>query len=204
MIETFLRAMILGLSIAAPVGPIGVLCIRRTLALGRAHGFVSGLGAATADASYGLIGGLGLTVVSTFLVNQSNMLRLIGGVFLCILGLRTFFAKPSEATADAAVATSSLLASYGSTLLLTLTNPMTILSFAAMFAGLSSAASSTSVLPLVAGVFCGSAAWWLMLAGVTGLVRRRLAPAAMVWINRASGVVVFMFGLIALSALIGR
>lgn len=202
MLDSFLRALLLGFSIAAPVGPIGVLCIRRTLALGRAHGFVSGLGAATADATYGLIGGLGLSVVSSFLVSQGNWLRLVGGLFLCYLGVRTFLSKPAEASATTTVTSSSLAASYGSTVLLTLTNPATILSFAAMFAGLNVTATGASVLPLVAGVFCGSALWWLMLAGVTGLVRHRLSPTAMTWINRISGAIVTLFGLLALIGLI--
>lgn len=196
--EPFLKAIVLGLSIAAPVGPIGVLCIRRTLAQGRAHGFASGLGAATADAAYGLIGGLGLSIISTFLVNQNMVLRLIGSVFLCYLGVRTLLDSPAAAAATSPIATSGLLSSYASTLALTLTNPMTILSFAAIFAGLNVKATGAEVMPLVAGVFCGSALWWLVLAGIAGLVRERLSPNVMVWINRASGVVIIVFGLVAL------
>ena len=128
------QGVLLGFSIAAPVGPIGVLCIRRTLAEGRLTGFVSGLGAATADAIYGLVAGFGLTFVSSLLVGGQFWMRLVGGAFLCYLGARTFLAKPAQRTASATG--SGLLGAYASTLVLTLTNPMTIFSFAAVFAGL--------------------------------------------------------------------
>jgi threonine/homoserine/homoserine lactone efflux protein len=129
----FTTGMILGFSIAAPVGPIGVLCMRRTLAEGRHYGFISGLGAAAADAVYGAIAAFGLTLISSVLIDQQGWLRLIGGLFLCYLGMRTFFSKVSEQAAD--VKRGSLWAAFGSTFFLTLTNPMTILSFAAIFAG---------------------------------------------------------------------
>jgi len=139
-ITFFLRGFAIGFSIAAPVGPIGVLCIRRTLAEGRASGLVSGLGAATADAIYGCIAGFGLTFISTFLVSQQAWLHLVGGVFLCYLGLKTLFAKPAEGAAlDRA---NGLVAAYASTFFLTITNPMTIISFAAIFAGLGLATTS--------------------------------------------------------------
>src|SRR5688572_27162990 len=130
----FLRGVVIGCSIAAPVGPIGVLCIRRTLADGRRYGFASGLGAATADAVYGCVAGFGLTAVSDLLVSQQTWLRLIGGLFLCYLGAKSFFARPAASLA--APKGGALAGAYVSTMLLTLTNPMTILSFAAVFAGL--------------------------------------------------------------------
>ena len=124
-----LRGLIIGFSIAAPVGPIGVLCIRRTLAQGRAAGLVSGLGAASADALYGCVAGFGLTFVSGLLIAQQSWLKLLGGVFLCYLGVRTLLAQPAERAA--AAGGMGLAGAYGSTFLLTLTNPTTILSFAA-------------------------------------------------------------------------
>jgi threonine/homoserine/homoserine lactone efflux protein len=139
-ITFLLRGLAIGFSIAAPVGPIGVLCIRRTLTEGRASSLVSGLGAATADAIYGCIAGFGLTFISNFLVSQQVSLCLIGGVFLCYLGLKTFLAKPAEQAASAKG--SGLAGAYGSTFFLTLTNPMTIISFAAIFAGLGLASTS--------------------------------------------------------------
>ena len=123
----FLRRLLLGLSISAPVGPIGLLCIRRTLAYGRLTGLLSGLGAATADGFYGMVAAFGLTFVSQFLESQSFLLRIIGGLFLVYLGITTFRSKPPEESAK--LSRTSLAGSYLSTLLLTMTNPATILSF---------------------------------------------------------------------------
>ncbi|HEX9370073.1 MAG TPA: LysE family transporter [Roseiflexaceae bacterium] len=129
-----LRGLVVGFSIAAPVGPIGVLCIRRTLADGQVAGFVSGLGAATADAIYGSIAGFGLTFISGILVSQQGWLRLIGGLFLCYLGVKTLLARPAERPASAGGV--GLVGAYASTFFLTLTNPLTIFAFLGVFAGL--------------------------------------------------------------------
>lgn len=193
----------IGFSIAAPVGPIGVLCIRRTLTKGRRVGLVSGLGAATADAIYGCIAGFGLTVVSSFLVDQQGGIRLAGGLFLCYLGVRSFFTEPAER--GGAGQPSGVVGAYGSTFLLTLTNPMTILSFAAIFAGLGLLGASPDYVAaavLVLGVFVGSALWWFALSGVASLFRERFDVRALRWINRISGVVVAVFGLTALAGLL--
>jgi threonine/homoserine/homoserine lactone efflux protein len=199
----FLRGLLIGFSIAAPVGPIGVLCIRRTLADGRASGLMSGLGAATADGMYGCVAGFGLTFISGILIDQQTWLRLFGGLFLCYLGIRTLLSKPAEQ--EVKVGGTGLLGSYASTFLLTLTNPMTILSFVAIFAGLGLANTSgsyASALILVLGVFLGSAAWWLLLSGGVGLFRDRFNTRAMLWVNRVSGIVITVFGLVALGGLI--
>jgi threonine/homoserine/homoserine lactone efflux protein len=196
----FFRGLIVGFCIAAPVGPIGVLCIRRSLAEGRLSGLVSGLGAATADGLYGCVAGFGLTAVSGLLVSQQGWLRLIGGVFLCALGARTFFARPARV--GGAATPSGLLAAYVSTLGLTLTNPLTILSFAAIFAGLglgSMPASHAGALALVLGVSLGSALWWLILSSVAGALRHRLDARALGWVNRLSGGIITAFGIAALA-----
>jgi threonine/homoserine/homoserine lactone efflux protein len=194
----FLRGLIIGFSIAAPVGPIGVLCIRRTLAEGRASGFLSGLGAATADAFYGCVAGFGLTIVSGFLVDQRFWIQLIGGIFLLALGVKTLRSVPAEHAA--AAAGSGLAASYASTLLLTLTNPMTILSFAGIFAALGVAETGgdfSAAALLVLGVFVGSAAWWLLLSGGVGLLRDKLSSPVLRWTNRFSGTILLVFGIVA-------
>jgi threonine/homoserine/homoserine lactone efflux protein len=201
-IRFLLRGLIIGFSIAAPVGPIGVLCIRRTLAKGRLSGLVSGLGAATADAIYGCVAGFGLTFISNILVSQQIWLRLIGGAFLCYLGLKTFLSKPAEQAASAEG--NGLVGAYASTFFLTLTNPMTILSFAAIFAGLGVAGASgndVSAGTLVLGVFMGSALWWLILSGVADVFRTKLNPLRLRWVNRISGVIITGFGLLALLSL---
>lgn len=198
MIPFFLKGLLIGFSIAAPVGPIGVLCIRRTLADGRLSGLVSGLGAATADAVYGSIAGFGLTMISAFLIDQQIWIRLIGGAFLFYLGLKTFFTKPAD---QAALAKGKgRLSAYISTFFLTLTNPMTILSFAAIFAGLglgTAAGDYASASVLIMGVFCGSAAWWFLLSGGVSLLRRQFSKNAIRWVNRISGLVILSFGILA-------
>ena len=141
-IAVFVRGLIIGFSIAAPVGPIGVLCIRRTLADGRAAGLISGLGAATADAFYGCVAGFGLSFVSTFLVAQQTWLRLIGGAFLIYLGIKTFLTQP--ASEAAAASGRGLAGAYVSTFALTLTNPVTILAF--VFGGLGTGGSAFAIL----------------------------------------------------------
>ena len=195
-----LRGGLIGLSIAAPVGPIGVLCIRRTLAEGRLAGLVSGLGAATADAFYGSIAGFGLTAISGLLVSQQGWLRLVGGLFLCYLGVRTLLARPAQQAA--AVRGGGLWQTYASTLFLTLTNPMTILSFAAIFAGLGLGATRgdyASAAMLVLGVFLGSAAWWLLLSSGVGAFRAQFPAAGLLWVNRLSGFIILGFGIVALA-----
>ncbi len=195
----FWRGLLLGFSIAAPVGPIGVLCLRRTLAGGRLYGLASGLGAATADAVYGLVAGLGLTLAARAWLQQSDWLRPVGAVFLCYLGVRTFFNRPAEQAA--AVTGRGLAGAYFSTLALTLTNPLTILSFAAVLAGLGLAGQGGGYAPaalLVVGVFCGSAAWWMLLTTVASQLRGRVGPATLGWVNRVAGVVLVVFGAAAL------
>ncbi|MDA8214590.1 MAG: LysE family transporter [Nitrospiraceae bacterium] len=192
----FLKGLLIGFSIAAPVGPIGVLCIRRTLAEGRTSGLFSGLGAATADAIYGCIAGFGLTFISNFFISQQVWLRLIGSAFLCYLGIKTFLDKPAEETFS--VNRNSLIGVYTSTFFLTLTNPMTILSFAAIFAGLgvvSTGVNYTSAAVLVLGVFIGSALWWFILSGAVSVFRSKFNPHGLRWINRLSGIIIIGFGL---------
>jgi threonine/homoserine/homoserine lactone efflux protein len=222
MLSVFVRGLVLGLAIAAPVGPIGVLCIRRTLAEGRLAGLVSGLGAATADATYGFIAAFGLTFVSSLLISYQDAIRLVGGLFLLYLGGKTLrapmtgrssfdtsqtgFDTPQTATQPAAAASNGggLLGNYVSTLVLTLTNPMTILSFAAVFAGLGVGAGSgdyVSAAILVLGVFLGSALWWLALSGAVSLLRSRVTPRGLRWVNRVSGVIILGFGVAALASL---
>ncbi len=198
----FMKGAIIGLSIAVPVGPIGILCIRRTLVQGRLIGFLSGLGAATADAFYGAVAGFGLTFLSNLLVGQQTGLRLIGGGFLCFIGVRTFLSKPAEQ--GASVEGNTRWGAYVSTFILTLTNPVTILFFAAVFAGLGVGDGSKHYFSagiLVLGVFIGSASWWLFLSGFTGWLRGMFNFKRMQWLNRISGLMIIGFGLAAFLSL---
>jgi threonine/homoserine/homoserine lactone efflux protein len=199
----FFNGFLLGFSIAAPVGPIGVLCIRRTLADGRLTGFLSGLGAATADMFYGALAAFGLTAVTSLLVGAQFWLRAVGGLFLLYLGIRTLFAKPASQSAQARG--SGRLGAYASTFALTLANPMTILSFLGMFSAIlpaETALSTSASLSIVAGVFLGSATWWLTLSGLVGLLRERFTPAWMRWVNRISGLLIAGFSVKILAELL--
>ncbi|HEX7737407.1 MAG TPA: LysE family transporter [Ktedonobacteraceae bacterium] len=202
-ISLFLRGLLIGFSIAAVVGPIGMLCVQRSLQKGFVTGLVTGMGAATADGLYGGIAAFGLTLISTFLIGQQVWIRLIGGLFLLYLGVRAMLSKSADQAARAGG--NGLPGIYISTLLLTLTNPLTILSFATVFAGLGVGLSGNS--PLVAtlvtlGVFLGSACWWLLLSGGVGLLRERLTGRWLNWINRLTGIALLIFGSIALISLI--
>jgi threonine/homoserine/homoserine lactone efflux protein len=185
----FVRGFVLGFSIAAVVGPIALLCVRRTLATGFAIGFASGLGAATADASYAAIASFGVTALASLLVDQREWLRLIGGAFLIYLGVRSLRSRPAAHAAESASTGLRLAGAYSSTLGLTLSNPMTIMSFAAIFAGL-----GASGLDLVAGVFAGSAAWWLVLASVISRLRTNITHRRLRWVNVFSGLLILAFG----------
>lgn len=207
MDATFLeRGFIIGLSIAAPVGPISLLCMKRTLAEGRLSGVVSGLGAATADAAYGFVAAFGLTFISDMLIDQQMWLRFFGGLYLSYLGVRQLLDRSAKRQAFAGDGGRGFFAAYAQTFFLTLTNPMTVLSFGAFFAGmgLMSAiasdvtASNMSAWALVAGVFSGSLFWWIILSFSVGAFRESLDQRALLWVNRISGAIITGFGLVAL------
>jgi threonine/homoserine/homoserine lactone efflux protein len=193
-----LKRLAVGFSIAAPVGPIGLLCIRRTLAGGWWLGLATGMGAATADMVYGLIAAAGLTAVTELLVSARQPLRFAGGAALIWLGLA--FLRAETPRDRVSTASSGLAAAYAGTFLLTLANPATILSFAAVMAGLGAMSASGETAVLVAGVFVGSALWWLALSTAVSLVRHRLPESVLVWINRASGAAIMVCGIFALTA----
>lgn len=195
----FLRGLVLGFTIAAAVGPMAILCMRRTLVQGQLTGLLTGLGIATADGCYALTAAFGLTFVSNALIDHRVWLELIGGAFLCYLGLQIVRSRPAT-NAATTVRTRHLLGAYGSALGLTLTNPLTTLSFAALFAGLGlgNAATYGAGVLLVLGVFLGSLAWWLFLTTVVRTVRDRLTGTVLTWINAISGAVILAFGAVAI------
>lgn len=198
-----LKGIVLGFSIAAPVGPIGVLCIRRTLQFGRFSGLFSGLGAAAADCIYAIIAAFGLTFISNLLIAGQFWFRLIGGVFLLYLGWKNFFAKGGEPSRK--ISHTTFLNDFVSTFFLTITNPMTILSFLAVFAGLGLSAvqgNYLEALELVIGVFLGSVAWWLLLSEGVTLFRKKVSDKVMKWINRVAGAIIIIFGVAALITVI--
>ena len=204
-IASFARGLALGFAVAAPVGPMSLLCMRRTLVGGFSAGVFSGLGVATADALYGAVAALGLVATTGFLVGQQPWLRLSGGAVLVYLGLRTLRASPADRPATAEGA--GLAGMYLSTLALTLANPTTILSFGALFAGLGLGADdrdTTTAPAMVLGVFLGSALWWLILTGGIAIARRRLTSRLLRSVNRLSGLALLGFGLMALASLLPK
>ncbi len=180
----FIRGLLIGLSIAATVGPMSFLCIQRTLNRGQLYGLVSGLGIATADGVYGSIAAFGLTLLTHFLVSEQIWIRLIGGSFLVYLGVRTVLTKPAERAAVLKTKTNGYLGAHASTFLLTLTNPLTI---------------PTAV---VIGVFTGSTLWWIILTSGINLLRKKITLLWLLWINRISGCIITLFGLLALLTLL--
>jgi len=195
----FLRGLIIGFCIAAPVGPISILCVQRTINHGRLYGLVSGLGAATADMFYGAVAALGVAAVARFLVSQQLWLRLVGGLLVLAMGIRTLWSLPRAA--QVAVPGGGLVGAYLSTLLLTIANPMTIISFAAVFSGLGLTAGASdrpAAVALLLGVLTGSALWWLILSGLAARMRSRLQLRHMRWLNVAAGMVLAGFGAVML------
>lgn len=199
-IDLFFRGAAAGLLLAAPVGPIGILCMRRTLSGGRISGFISGLGAAMADALYAAIAAFGLTFISEFLVGHQYALRLIGGIFLVYLGIKILLSRPSaKRVYDRA---HTLTADFVSTFFLTITNPMTIFAFMSAFAWLGLQLAGGGYLAAsfgVAGVFAGSATWWLFLSLIVGWLGTRVGSRALSIIHKVSGIAIIVFGALVLA-----
>jgi threonine/homoserine/homoserine lactone efflux protein len=197
-----LKGLIIGFAMAVPIGPIGIMCIRKTLAEGHTRGLIIGFGAATADALYGSIAAFGLTFVSDAIASQHFWLRLVGGGLLLFLGIRTFRAKRKKPTIPSD--NRGLLGSYASSFLLALTNPVTIFAFVAVFAafGLGHRLVFVSACILVVGVFAGSCLWFLSLGYVATLFRKRLDAGGLTWVNRISGVLIILSGVAAFVSLI--
>lgn len=197
----FLRGMVIGFALAAPVGPVGVLCIKRALVNGRLAAFCAGLGAALADTIFGAVAGLGLTVVSSFLLSHQLAIRLVGGSFLIFVGIRGYGQKPSAADED--MSSSGMVRDFLSSFMLAISNPATILAAIPVVAavgaqGLRDADSATW---LVTGVFSGSTSWWLLLSGAAGAVRSRFSPKILHLLNRISAILLTVTGIFILASL---
>jgi len=204
LLAFFLKGVLVGIVIAVPVGPVGVMCVRRTILDGKLAGFVSGLGAATADAVFGIIAGFGLTAVSDLLIDYQHWLRVAGGCYLLYIGGRAFAAEPPaelESESDA----ESLLGDFASTFALAVINPITVLAFIGIFAAIGLSGSQATfgrASILVLGVWCGSLLWWLGLSLGVGRVRDSIEPRHLAWISRGSGAILFLSGAALLTTLI--
>lgn len=201
MLYLLIKGLIIGLAVAAPVGPIGVLCIKNTLNKGRLSGLATGLGAATADALYGCIAAFGLTIISNFLIGHTVLLKALGGAFLFYIGIMTCIKNTGTLCASINSNGKSLLKDYSTTFMLTLSNPLTILSFAAIIAGAGAAEKTTATQALltVFGVFCGSALWWIALSFLTGFLKKRINT---LFINYTSGMIICIFAVWTLLSII--
>ncbi|PLT30470.1 lysine transporter LysE [Peribacillus deserti] len=194
----FIKALLLGFSVSAPVGPIGLLCIQRTLSRGKAAGFLTGFGAVTANLIYASIAALGLSVVSAFLVEQEIYLRIFGSLFLFYVGIKTLLKAPANHAAQ--IQGEALLSMYLSTFVLMITNPATILNFVAMFSGLGinpENGSGAETAALISGVFFGASLWWAILSIAVSLFRKKVTPH-LAFINKMAGGIIILLGLLAI------
>lgn len=203
-LDLFLRGLAIGFAIAFALGPIGLLVIRRTVDRGWTHGFVSGVGVATADAMYGAIAAFGLTAVTGLLVGIDRALGIIGGIVLVVLATRSLASALRTSGEEAGPADGGrqpgLGAAWASMVALTATNPATILSFAALFASIGAGTGGVAgAMSVVLGVFTGSVAWWALLTGVVAGLRARLTPTIVRWLNVVSAGVIGVFGLVAIA-----
>jgi threonine/homoserine/homoserine lactone efflux protein len=198
----FLKGIFIGFAMAVPIGPIGIMCIRRTLSEGRLHGLIIGLGAATADLIYGCIAAFGITFISDALVSQRFWLRIVGGVLLLYLGIRTLRKRPVDPNIPAN--SNGILRSYLTAFLITLTNLLTIFAFIAVFAalGLGNEAIIFSGSALVLGVFIGSFLWFISLSSGVMLFRKKLDLIGLKWVNKISGVLIILSGVIVMASLL--
>ncbi len=206
LLAFLLKGVLVGIIIAVPVGPVGVLCIRRTIFRGRLAGFVSGLGAATADAVFAIIAGFGLGFIADLLLGYQDWLRFGGAAFLLYVGAAALAADPMPAGA-AARDPDTLIADYVSAFALTITNPITILAFVAIFAALGFTGHEATLgraAILVLGVWFGSLLWWAGLAGGADLLRLSFDRRHLVWINRGSGGILLLSGVALLGSLLTR
>ncbi len=199
--SVFIKGLLVGFLIAAPVGPVNVMCVRRTIMHGRLVGLVSGMGAATADTIFGAIAAFGLSFVYELLMTERLWLGIGGGVLLLIMGMRTLLAEPPQASD--APDPPNLLGDYTSTLFLTLTNPVTVVSFLADFTAVGVAAQPGEPIGLddwvlLLGVFLGASTWWLLLTEMIALFHGRIPLTILRWTNRIAGAVILAFAVAVL------
>lgn len=200
-IELLLKGIMVGLLASIPLGPIGVICIQRTINKGRASGFFSGVGAATADTIFAAIAGFSLTFIINFIEEKQRILEVIGGVVVIILGVKTFYTNPVSQLRRHKKQKNKLVEDFISVLLLTITNPFAIFLFVGMFAALGIAYKGDNMIPslvTLAGVFIGATSWWFTLSSLVNLFRQKFRLKQLWWINKIAGAVIFTLGLLAI------
>lgn len=201
---SFVGGIIIGLVLAAPVGPVGILCVQRALTEGRLHGLLSGLGAAVGDALYGAVAAYGVSAVSLWVSNHLTALRVVGAAILFALAIKSFLARPRGPTRKIKqrIQTESLTQDFLSALLLTVTNPVTLVAFAGIIVAMGDTLEGGGATALVIGVFIGSAAWWIALSSSVELFRNHIDTAFQVWVNRISSAILFALGVGAIASVV--
>ena len=197
-IEVFIKGLILGLFASIPLGPIGVICIQRTLGKGRLSGFVSGLGAASADTFLAIVAGLGLSFVIDFISIHNLIFKIIGGIVVIIIGLRIFLKNPVQQVRERKMKKSSLHTDYLSVFVLTLSNPMAVLFMIALFAGLNPLHGSNDAISYIAvftGILVAASFWWFSLSTLVSIYRKKFRLKSLWWLNKITGLLIIAFGI---------
>jgi threonine/homoserine/homoserine lactone efflux protein len=195
------KGIIIGFTVSAPMGPIGVLCVQRTLNKGRLSGFISGMGAAVADSLYAIIAGLGLSIIIDFISTRKLFFELIGISLLVIIGLKIISSNPIKQIRKARKRGNNLLSDFASIAILTISNPLSLFLFIAVFAGLGMMDDNINKLLtsyLVIGVFTGATLWWFILSSIVNLFRAKFRLRSLWWINKIAGAVLILFALISI------
>lgn len=199
-----IKGIIIGLSVSAPVGPVAILCMQKTINKGVASGFAAGVGAAAADIVYAVIAGFSLTFISDFLIDNQLYIRIIGGVFLTILGFKIFMTNPAKQVWKQRHAKNAFFADFITSFAVTVSNPITILAFGAIFAGFNMVDKNSDfshILVLIVAVFTGALIWWLTVVGIVSLFKKRIRLRNLLWINKITGIAIILFAVfVAVSA----
>ena len=205
LFETFIRALILGLFASIPLGPIGVIVIRRTLGKGRLSGFVSGLGAASADTFLAVIAGLGLVFVIDYINNHNVLFKILGGIVVIIIGIQIFLKNPVDQVKERKLKKSSLHTDFLSVLFLTLSNPLAVVYMLGLFAGIKPLNGSQNPFAYAIaflGIFIAAAAWWFSLSTFVNIYRRKFRLRSLWWLNKITGAIIVLFGIATLVSIL--
>ena len=200
-LEILIKGMVLGFLASIPLGPIGIICIQRTLGKGRWSGFISGLGAASADTLVAIIAGLGLSFVIIFFKSNSHILVILGSLIMIVLGVRIFLKSPAKQVRERKMKKNNLYTDYLSVLILTLSNPLTIFVFIAIFAGLNLVFGTNGFILkmlIFSGIFIGASCWWFLLTSLVNIYREKFNLKNLWWLNKITGGIIIAFGVVAL------
>jgi threonine/homoserine/homoserine lactone efflux protein len=204
-IEIFLKGLILGLFASIPLGPIGVICIQRTLGKGRLSGFISGFGAASADTLLAIVAGLGLSFVIDFIATNNMIFKIVGGIIVIIIGVRIFYKNPIQQVRERKLKKSSLHTDYLSVLFLTLSNPLAVIYMIGLFAGLNPLHGShdaISYISVFSGILIAASLWWFLLSTFVSIYRKKFRLKSLWWLNKITGLLIAIFGLVTMLSIL--